>query len=209
MEKTIIIPGNAFVNKELTKATKQIDKLNENVRSNLYEIAHIIDDVKSRKLYADDEFKDVAEWAKECFGYEKSMTYNLAKIGHEYTVPVINEKGKTVGYRSNLIESGADYTTSQVIKMLPAGREIAKELNDNGVINPGMSVREIEKAIKNATSPESLEEETDVTDDVEKESENEKTEFVTIPVDLIRRIINVLEEHEEADLLLEIDKYFE
>lgn len=203
--------GRAFTSKVLTKATKRIDALNENVRSNLYEIASILSEVKETKAFSDDGYKDVAEWARECFGYEKSMVYNLAKIGKEYVSPILSEKGKPIGYRSNLIESGEDYTTTQIIKMLPAGRDLAKELTDAEVITPTMSTREIEKAIKNALNPESLEDESDVTDETENETEPEsKTPgTVTITRSLLDRIINALEKHNETVLLLEIDKEIE
>ncbi len=202
--------GRAFASKALTKATKRIDALNDNVRSNLYEIASILSEVKETKAFSDDGYKDVAEWAKECFGYEKSMVYNLAKIGKEYVSPVLSEKGKTIGYRSNLIESGEDYTTTQVIKMLPAGRELAKELTDAELITPAMSTREIEKAIKNAINPESLEDESDVVDESENDvSENDTPDTVTITRALLDRIIDALEKYDETDLLLEIDKEIE
>lgn len=217
MEKAIVKTSKAFESKVLTRATARIDKLNDDIRANLFEIAHVIAEVKANEDYKSD-YANIGEWAKECFGYEKSLTYNLAKIGSEYTVAVLNEKGKTVGYRSNLVESGNDYTTTQITKMLPAGHDIAKELHDNGVISPEMSVREIETAIKNATAPESNEEESDVTDEIENENAEEKDAmdafpFVSIPKEMLLNLIQIIDNNakyisdEDLDIINEARAY--
>lgn len=93
------------------------------------------------------------------FGFKKSASYTLLKVGKEYTKQLTDAKGKVAGYKSNLTADNAekDYTTTQIEKMLPVGHEVAEQLSEEGKINPDMSCKEIEKVIKTVKNPESAE----------------------------------------------------
>ena len=148
-----------FTNKELANATKKIFRIGANIRKSAYEIAAVMADVDAKKCYEEDGFKDVHAWAMKTFGFKKSASYTLLKVGKEYTKQLTDAKGKVAGYKSNLTADNAekDYTTTQIEKMLPVGHDVAEQLSEEGKINPDMSCREIEKVIKTVKNPESAE----------------------------------------------------
>ena len=145
-----------YTNEELNKATREVIKYGKSIRNNLFAIAHIIAEVDASECYKDDGFNNVTEWAEKSFGFKKSNTYDLLKIGKEYTRARLSAKGNVVGYESNLLpeNAGEDFTTTQIGKMLSAGRDVVVELVDNEEITPDMSCREIAKVIKAHTKSE-------------------------------------------------------
>lgn len=148
-----------FTNKDLANATKKIFRIGANIRKSAYEIAAVMADVDAKKCYKDDGFKDVHAWAMKTFGFKKSASYTLLKVGREYTKQLTDAKGRVSGYKSNLTADNAekDYTTTQIEKMLPVGHDVAEQLSEEGKINPDMSCKEIEKVIKTIKNPESSE----------------------------------------------------
>lgn len=158
-----------FSNKELQRATNKVFKLGDAIKKNWFEIAHIVSRVDATECYKDDGFNTVHEWVEKTFGIKKTASYSLLTIGKEYTREIVNASGKVVGYGTNLITDGTDdFSKTQVEKMLPGGHELAVELVNDGEITPEMSAKEISKVVKTHTNPE-----TDETDDVEFEHEND------------------------------------
>ena len=84
------------------------------------------------------------------------MSYDLLKIGKEYTREILSDKGRTIGYECNLVvpDSSENFALTQVIRMLPAGHEKAQELVDAKLITPDMSSTAIGKVIKGLNEPE-------------------------------------------------------
>ena len=163
-----------FANKDLNKATNKINALGEKVKSNLFEIAFIIAEVNEKKCFADDGFKNVHEWTTSTFGFKKTQSYTLLKIGKEYTIPVLDEKGKVIGYKSNLLDGEEDFTTTQIEKMLPAGHDKAIELVENETITPDMTAREIGIVIKSELNADTdADTETDTDTDTETETDTD------------------------------------
>ena len=148
-EMTVTHP--TFINVQLHKATEAIFKLGDAIRINQYQVAAIIAGVDSMECYKDDGFDSVHEWVTKTFGFGKSQSYDLLKIGREYTRKLVNDRGRTTAYECNLLPEGAteNFTASQVAKLLPVGHDKAEELVKSGVINPRMTCKEIAKAIKN------------------------------------------------------------
>lgn len=139
-----------FANKELNTATRNIFKIGETVRKCAFGTAVIMAHVDETECYKEDGFNTVHEWAMKTFGFKKSASYTLLKIGHEYVEEIRNAKGTVTGYKSNLLPDGSerDFTTTQIEKMLPVEHEIALELVTSGEITPEMTCKEIEKVIK-------------------------------------------------------------
>ena len=110
------------------------------------------------------------------FGFKKSASYTLLRVGKEYTKQLTDAKGKVAGYKSNLTADNAekDYTTTQIEKMLPVGHDVAEQLSEEGKISPDMSCKEIEKVIKTVKNPESAED-----DNVEGTGEGKKEKNAT------------------------------
>ena len=146
----LVINQNVTINDpRLKECTTAIRKAGANVIGNTFKIAAILTRVKNEKLYEPDDFVDVFDYAKQCFGLEKASVYNLVGVGESFIEEI--EKGKTTTYETLLTHGDRDFSISQVVKMLPLGIEKAKELTADGVIDVDMSCRAIEKVVKENT----------------------------------------------------------
>lgn len=145
-----------YTNKELNRATVKIIRLGEKVRKAAFETAAVMASVDASGCYKDDGFKSVHEWAMTTFGFKKSASYSLLKIGKEYTRQKLNAKGKPDGYEDNLLPEGSvdGFNTTQVEKMLPLGHAAAAELVEDGEITPQMSAKKIGQYVKDYLSAE-------------------------------------------------------
>lgn len=139
-----------FTNKKLQNATMQIMQIAGKIKNNWFQIGSIIAEVDKEELYKDDGFENVHAWTMRAFNIKKTTSYDLLRIGKEYTRELTTEKGRVMGYECNLLpeNSEANFTTTQVMKMLPAGHDKAQELVDSGVITPDMTTTAISKVIK-------------------------------------------------------------
>ena len=131
----------SFTNKKLQNATMQIMQIAGRIKNNWFQIGAIIAEVDKEELYKDDGFENVHAWTMRAFNIKKTTSYDLLRIGKEYTRELTTEKGRITGYECNLLpeNSEANFTTTQVMKMLPAGHDKAQELVDSGVITPDMT----------------------------------------------------------------------
>lgn len=159
-----------FQSRELNNATNQIYMLGDAIKSNMYSIAWIVAKIDYRQDYTADGFKNVHEWTQTAFGFKKSLSYTLLKVGKEYTREVISRKGKVTGYCSNLLEApkidieGAaenaapepvkDFTVSQVEVLLPLGHDKIAEMVRENVITPDMTVKDLKKLVRGAKEEE-------------------------------------------------------
>ena len=145
-----------FTNKKLQNATMQIMQIAGKIKNNWFQIGAIIAEVDRQELYKDDGFESVHAWTMRAFNIKKTTSYDLLRIGKEYTRELLSDKGKITGYECNLLpeKSEANFTTTQVMKMLPAGHDKAQELVDSGVITPDMTSTAISKVIKDINKQE-------------------------------------------------------
>ena len=157
-------------NAGLKAATESIIAIGGEIRANLYKVAAIMSNVAENKLYEEDGFKNVTEWAKKCLGFKKSQTYALCKIGKEYTADNMLE--------SKLIhEQNNDFSVTQVVVMFPLGTaEKMDEAIAENDITPDMTVAEIKKKVKAITSDEDNEEKVTETEEATDEAESEVKE---------------------------------
>ena len=162
-----------FTNKKLQNATMQIMQIAGKIRNNWFEVGAIIATVDEQELYKDDGFNTVHEWTARAFNIKKSMSYDLLKIGKEYTREILSEKGRTLGYECNLEvpDSSENFALTQVIRMLPAGHEKAQELVTAKVITPDMTSTAIGKVIKGLTTKDEPTDEPETTDNNEPTTE--------------------------------------
>lgn len=139
----------AFANKELQAYTNQILALSSDIKHHLFAIAWIINEVDKSGCYQMDGFSSVHMWTESCFGYKKSQSYAMLRIGSEWTEELIQTgktgKVKTIGYAAAI---DPDYSTTQIQQMFPVGRAMAQELHELGKISPSMSAAEIKRVIK-------------------------------------------------------------
>lgn len=175
----------AFKNKQLERATRNIAKIADNLKKNLYGIAVILWDVEYLKAYSDDGFKSTADYAEKTFGIKKSQAYTMIAIGKEYT--------DTQKLTSNLPhEENKDFSASQIEKMLPLkSRDKAVELIKDGLISPDMSCRAIAEVVKDfkdakkAVDSEGQEELENVSEETETVSEDEMEQIEIDPQEII------------------------
>lgn len=206
-----------LMNRELQKATDNVIALNNANIRNDYQIAAIFAQVEKSGCLADDGFKNVADWGMKCIGFKRAQCYNYLKVGKEYTREVISNKGKSLGYCSNLLPIPGDdsnrETTSFGTEPAPAPdkdfnmsqtiaisridtREQALDLIHEGVISPDMSVRDIKKVIEKIKEP-------DDNDDVENVESSEQPEQSEQPEKKHKRDLSKVE---TADLIDELIK---
>ena len=190
-----------FTNKDLTKATNTIFKLGDAIKKNLYNVAYIMAKVEETECYMEDGFKNVHEWSMTTFGFKKSASYSLLKIGKEYTREIAvenNGKVKVIGYGSNLVddENNEDFTTTQIECMLPLGHEVAEMLVECEEITPSMSCKEIKKVVKEyrkGDEPEEVEEvETEKETESGEESEVVEKVLTQTQIDAIENIVSIM-----------------
>ena len=169
-----------FTNKKLQNATMQIMQIAGRIKNNWFQIGAIIAEVDREELYKDDGFENVHAWTMRAFNIKKTTSYDLLRIGKEYTRELTTEKGRITGYECNLLpeNSEANFTTTQVMKMLPAGHDKAQELVDSGVITPDMTSTAISKVIKDLNKKDEEPEEPATSAEKEPE-ENEIPEAPT------------------------------
>lgn len=172
-----------FANKNLAKATEKIYKLADTMRKSAYETAVIIALVETNQWFLDDGFSDVHAWTEQMFGFKKSASYNLLKIGQKWTKSVLDKNGKVIGYRSALTDESesVDFTTSQVALLLPVGFEKAQTLVEDEDITPEMTCAEIRKRLKEIKDGEEAESDGEEAEETEaKETEAEAEEMKTV-----------------------------
>lgn len=152
-ELTTINNTPELTNKELKDYTRKIKRCGENIRNNFMKIAHNLNEIDNTECYLDDGFEDVQDYANKVLGIQKTTCYNFLKIAKEF----LNEEGT----RTLLTSEGNDYGVSQLQALLSVGIDKAKELHNNDIINPSMSVRQIKAIIKEETTePEPSDENT-------------------------------------------------
>lgn len=163
-----------FQNKMLKEATVRMFKVGETVRKCSLTASVIIASVDASECYKEDGFSSVHEWAEKTFGFKKSQSYALLKIGQEYITEVRSKSGSVIGYRTNLLpeDSVLDFNTTQIQRMLPGGHELAVQLVENGEITPEMSAKKIADVVKSYTTEEHEEHE----EQEEVETEPEESE---------------------------------
>lgn len=154
-----------YKNKKLQNATMQIFRIGDNIRQKWFEVGAIIALVDAEECYKEDGFESVHEWVQQAFKLKKSRSYDLLKIGREYTRAVLSASGKVVGYECNLLpESTKDnFNSTQVTRMLPLGHEIATQFVEDGKITPSMTATAIKKVVDEYTGKDKAES-TDITD---------------------------------------------
>lgn len=179
----------AFNNKELNAATRKVFSLGEKIRKSALETAAVVAAVDKTGCYKDDGFKTVHDWTAAAFGFKKSTSYNMLAIGKEYVAPVLNSAGRTIAYESTFaqtVESEGDFTVTQLIQLLPAGRDMAGQLVLDGKVSPGMTCKQIKEVVNAARADEEEDEdESAATGDVGENEDEEEQERRTATVDII------------------------
>ena len=202
MQLTPVTNRPVFFNKSLEKVTQTILKAGANIQSNRYGIAALLAKVQTEGLYKDDGFQHASEYACQTFGIEKSLAYDLIKMGQQYTRPVLNEKGKTIGYCSNLLPAAnpdtcdapaLDFTPTQIGRFMSLGREKVVDLVKDGKLSPRMTIREINAVVKENKPKKGIE--TNFTD-----NEEQPVEATEQPVEATEQPVEATEQNERPSV---------
>lgn len=73
-----------FKNPRLAEITREINYIGDKMNDNAVKVAALLGEVLSGKLYEDDGFKSVAEYAEKLFGMNKSAAYAAARVGARF-----------------------------------------------------------------------------------------------------------------------------
>ena len=74
----------SFKNAELNKASARIAVLKSSISENMYEIATILGRVKREKLYVEDGFSSVHEYAEKALDLSRPTAYAMAGVGDRF-----------------------------------------------------------------------------------------------------------------------------
>lgn len=83
-EKQTVATSFTFKNVELNKASERITALKGSISENMNEIAKILGRVKRDKLYVEDGFKSVSEYAENALDLGKATAYAMAGVGDRF-----------------------------------------------------------------------------------------------------------------------------
>lgn len=82
-----------FKNEELNEITQEIvevyNSLKDHAQASSNTIAQLLSEVRAKKLYTEDGFDSVADYAYQTFGMAKSTAYSMADAGDMYKNPAI------------------------------------------------------------------------------------------------------------------------
>lgn len=82
---TVKAPASfTFKNKKLNEISLKIAKIGDDMGKKNMELAKLLGAVKKDELFKEDGFKSVAEYADSTFGIQKSLAYQLAKVGERF-----------------------------------------------------------------------------------------------------------------------------
>ena len=180
-----------YISKRLEKATDTIFKCADGINSKSFEICYKIAEVakaakEDNSILSSDGFKNVAEWCENAFGFQKSSTNYMERIGKQFIIK--NGSRYTTNFVSESQEGYIEFSYAQLVKMLPFCKPDDTMVRDcifKGIVTNTMSCREIERILKEVQ--ESIAEPTtEVVDDTEvaEESANAETEDSTVYVEV-------------------------
>lgn len=131
-------------NYKLRQHTAAIVKLMNATKRNMYEIAARLVVIRDEKLYEEDGFESVHDYASRCFGYKQNMTYKMLVTAEKF----IEKSPDNKRYISILTHTDADYTVSQLMELNSLEADTAKQLDTSGTISPDMTTKQIREVVK-------------------------------------------------------------
>ena len=140
---SVYAPNSEFANEKLQKYTMRIFDLTQATKRNLFEIAALLYSIENEGLYKTGGYNSVQDYAEKNFGYKKSMVYKMLDVAKKFI-----EYRENGGYVSKLIHENIDYSVSQLMELNQLEFDTVKTLDDNGVITPENTTKEIREIIK-------------------------------------------------------------
>lgn len=141
---------DSLKNPELRTAARKVVKLEQTRERAAYAIAQVLYNVDLKRLYVQDGFKSIEQFANSVFGYKRATVNNMMRIAKNYMLPD--------GSGTVLQKDGQDFTYSKLSELLPLDAEIVKQAVEDGEITPAMTQRELREYVKNQKNPKATEE---------------------------------------------------
>lgn len=165
-------------NAKLANHIKAIKKLDETTKKSVFETAVRLNIIDTEGWAKDEGFKNTAELAAECFGYSRSTTLNYIKIASRYLEVDTTNNGKKMvvsticARRDDNGNVTSDYNIGQLNAIGKLSQADFIKLDNEDVIDPSMTQKEIKNAIKNWEKQ--FLDESDIDDLQEGQDENEE-----------------------------------
>ena len=125
----------------LREYTMMLARELQNMHTYMLRASVVLVAIEDSKCYEEDGFESIHHYTNEVLGIKKAQSYAILKVGREFV-------------DSSNMESvlphpaGNDYTMTQLQALLPLKSvDTAKELANNNIINPDMTVSQIKNAI--------------------------------------------------------------
>lgn len=166
---------DALKNPELKTAAKQIVKLEKTRDRAAYAIAQVLKTVDDKRMFVEDGYKSIEQFANAMFGYKKVTVSNMLRIAKTYMLP----NGDTI-----LKKGENDFTYTKLSELLSLGPDTLKKAVQNGDITPDMTQKELRNYVKKQKTPQISEEHEAVyssTEDAEDAGNAQATETANAP----------------------------
>ena len=129
-----------FKNKKLNEVSPKIGRACRDLAKNKQEICKLLGIVKRDKLYTDDGFKSVDDFAEKTFGIKKSLAYQLANVGERF----YNVESETAKKVSSMLPP------SNLAEIAGMKDEEIQKAMDEGKIKEGATQQELRNLAKTA-----------------------------------------------------------
>lgn len=130
---------DSLKNPELKNAAKQIVKLEKTRDRAAYAIAQVLKTVDDKRLFVEDGYKNIEQFASAMFGYKRVTVSNMLRIAKTYMLP----DGSTI-----LKNGENDFTYTKLSELLSLGPDTLKKAVQNGDITPDMTQKELRNYVK-------------------------------------------------------------
>lgn len=140
---------DSLKNPELKNAAKQIVKLEKTRDRAAYAIAQVLKTVDEKRMYVEDGYKNIEQFASAMFGYKKVTVSNMLRIAKTYMLP----DGSTI-----LKNGENDFTYTKLSELLSLGPDTLKKAVRDGEITPEMTQKELRNYVKKQKAAEIPEE---------------------------------------------------
>ena len=127
-----------FKNKKLNEISVKIAKAGENLKKNKVELSKLLATVLKEKLYEQDEFKSLEEYAEKTFNMKKGLAHQLAAVGNRYYL-----NGSETAKK--MVEMFPHSTLAETVQLDDAKIEEALK---SETLKPGMTEAQVREAVK-------------------------------------------------------------
>lgn len=130
---------DSLKNPELKNAAKQIVKLEKTRDRAAYAIAQVLKTVDEKRMFIEDGYKNIEQFASAMFGYKRVTVSNMLRIAKTYMLP----DGSTI-----LKNGENDFTYTKLSELLSLGPDTLKKAVQDGEITPEMTQKELRNYVK-------------------------------------------------------------